>query len=104
MEAAIKTLPCSAAASSQVEQLQRQAAARDAAAARELQAAREEVQRQSSAKNRYIERAAELDTQLTRAKAEHRAELAGLASDKKELQAQVGGRACKAVRLCWWWG
>jgi hypothetical protein len=70
--------------------LLRQLSAREAAAARDLASAREEVVRQSASKNRYVERTAELDTQLTRLKAEHRAELAGMASDKKELQTQVG--------------
>ena len=76
----------------QAEQLLRQLAVREAAAARDLAAAREEATRQAASKARHAERAAELDTQLTRLKAEHRAELAGVASDKKELQAQVGGQ------------
>ena len=80
-----------------LEQLLRQLQSRETAAGKELALAREEAARQSAGKSRYMERAAELDTQLTRLKAEHRAELAGLASDKKELQTQVRADAW----VCW---
>jgi len=73
----------------QVKQIRQAAAAAATKHAQQLSTERSAVSKAKMEVHRAAEQVSDLESQMTRLKAEHRAELAGLASDRKEIQARL---------------